>query len=542
MTPAPQLTLDKNVAIEVRDGTVLRGDVYRPSQPGQYPVILTHGPYGKDIHFKDFNEHAFALVQERGPFMNWETVNPEWWVPQGYVVVRVDERGTGRSPGRMALFSPQEHQDFFDVIEWAGIQSWSNGKVGLLGISYYAIGQWHVAALRPPHLAAIVAWEGAVDIYRDWAYHGGILSNVFTDAWWPRQITANQSALDGAPNPGVAVSGNADLPGDLREHPLLDEYFEARTADLAQIDVPLLSAGNWAGYALHLRGNIEGYLAAGTDRKWLEVHSGNHFAPFYSDESRAYQKRFLDRWLCDNVEAWAEPPVKLFIRRPGGGEFRYENEWPIARTEWTKLNLDATQGSLSVESVERSGKVTYEAPAGGTVFYSSPFAADTEITGPLALNVWVEAGVSDIDLFVTVLNIGPDGKEVLFEDASGNQGPVVKGWLRLSHRALDADASAPWRPVHPHTSAVPLQPGEKVLACVEILPTSMVFERGHRLGLAIESHDRAEPSRFLHDDPIDRAPSVFAGANTIHTGRDHESFLLVPVIPSATREEAAPDA
>lgn len=534
MTDSDRIIIDKDVPVEVRDGTVLRADVYRPSEPGHHPVIMTHGPYGKDIHFHDFNAGAYSLVDERGPYMNWETVNPEWWVPQGYVVIRVDQRGTGRSPGQMALFTRQEWEDYYDAIEWAGVQEWSNGKVGLLGISYYAIGQWHVAAMRPPHLAAIVPWEGAVDLYRDWSHHGGILSNAFTDAWWTRQITGNQSALPaGADNPGKAVAGNTELPQQFRDHPLLDASYT--DADLSRIQVPLLSAGNWTSYQLHLRGNTEGFLAAGSENKWLEIHSGNHFTPFYTEESRRYQKSFLDRWLKGDDQAWQnEPPVKLFIRDShGGGHFRSENEWPLARTRWTKFHLDAATGQLTTSRPDHPGSVSYSAPDSGTTFLTAPFTEDVEITGPSALHVWVEADTQDMDLFVTLINIDAEGKEVTFEDASGvgNRGPVVKGWLRVSHRALDEARSQPYRPVHPHTEPAPLVPGTPVLASVEILPTSMVFAKGHRLGLVVQAADRSDPTRFLHNDEQDRSAAVFQGTNTLRTGPEFESYLLLPVIP-----------
>lgn len=524
------LTLHKDVAVPTRDGTVLRADVFRPTEPGRYPVIMTHGPYGKDIHFENFNPTAYALIEERGPFMNWETVNPEWWVPQGYVVIRVDSRGTGKSPGQMELVGPQEPRDFYDAIEWAGGQGWSNGKVGLLGISYYAIGQWAVAALRPPHLAAICVWEGAVELYREWAYHGGILSNAFTDAWWPRQITGNQNAAAGQENPGKAVGENVELPAVLREHRLLDDFYAERTPDLSAIEVPVLSAGNWAGYALHLRGNIEGWAAAGSAQKWLELHAGNHFAPFYSLESRLYQKRFLDHFLTSASDTWNEAPVKVFVRTPEGGDFRDEQEWPIARTVWTTVALDATTGTLA-EAAGEAASVSYPAPDGGCVFYSAPFAEDTEVTGALSLALWVEADAQDMDVFVTLFYVGADGHEVSFEDASGLRGPITKGWLRVSHRELDEARSTPARPLHVHTSTAPLTPGEPVLAQVEIVPTSIVFRPGSRLGLAIESHDRVEPSRFLHNDPVDRSPLVFGGRNTIHTGGAYASSLLLPVIP-----------
>lgn len=527
------LTLDKDVAVPTRDGTVLRADVFRPTGPGRHPVIMTHGPYGKDIHFEDFNPSAYALVEERGPFMNWETVNPEWWVPQGYVVIRVDSRGTGRSPGQMELIGPQEPKDFYDAIEWAGVQDWSNGKVGLLGISYYAIGQWAVAALRPPHLAAIGVWEGAVELYREWAYHGGIFSNTFTDAWWPRQITGNQSAAAGQENPGKAVGDNVELPAALREHRFMDDFYAGRTPDLSAIEVPVLSAGNWAGYALHLRGNIEGWAAAGSAQKWLELHSGNHFAPFYSLESRRYQKRFLDHFLTDapdTAEPWDEAPVKVFVRTPEGGEFRDEQEWPIARTVFTPTALDARSGTL-VATPGEAASVSYPAPDGGCVFYSAPFAEDTEVTGPVCLSLWAESDTDDMDVFVTMFYVGADGHEVVFEDASSLHGPITKGWLRASHRELDEELSTPGRPLHRHTSPLPLPPGEPVLLQVEIIATSIVFRAGSRLGLAIESHDRSEPTRFLHNDPVDRAPSIFSGTNTIHTGDKHASSLLLPIVP-----------
>ncbi|WP_329587263.1 CocE/NonD family hydrolase [Kitasatospora sp. NBC_01250] len=533
MSAAAQMTIEKDVPVPTRDGTVLRADVFRPAQPGPHPVLMVHGPYGKDIHFADFNAHAYDLIDEHGPQMTWETPNPEWWVPRGYAVVRVDQRGTGHSEGRMALFSPTEWEDYYDAIEWAGVQEWSTGKVGLLGISYYAIGQWHVAALQPPHLAAIVPWEGAIDIYRDWSHHGGILSNQFTDEWWTRQITGNQSALPaGAPNPQRAVEGNAELPTELREHALRKTYYLAREVDLSKITVPVLSSGNWTSYQLHLRGNVEGYLGAGSEHKWLEIHEGNHFTPFYTEESRLYQKRFLDRFVAGDETAWQdEPPVRLTIRDPRGSFVRAESEWPIARTAWTRLYLDAERGALGAEAPGTEARVDYPAPAGGVTLFTAPFIEDVELTGPSALHVWVSADTEDMDLFVTLIDIDSEGKEVTFEDASGvgNRGPVVKGWLRVSHRELDEARSKPYRPVHPHDTRSPLTAGVPVEAAVEILPTSRVFAAGHRLGLVIQAADRTDPTRFRHNNPVDRAP--FTGTNTVHTGGRYPSYLLVPVIP-----------
>lgn len=189
-----EVIFEQNVAIPLRDGALVYANVYRPNGVGAYPVVMTFGPYGKDIHFRDFNPTAYAQIAEHGRYLNWETPNPDWWVPRGYVVVRVDQRGIGTSPGYLDLLSRQQGEDFYDAIEWAGIQPWSTGKVGLLGISYYAASQWQVAAMQPPHLAAMIPWEGFVDLYREAIRHGGIYSNTLSQC----QYTAANAALSSA--------------------------------------------------------------------------------------------------------------------------------------------------------------------------------------------------------------------------------------------------------------------------------------------------------------------------------------------------------
>ena len=118
--------------------------------------------------------HPDVPTGSTNKYQCWEVVDPEKWVPDGYVVIRVDSRGAGRSPGVIDIWSLREAQDLAQCVEWAGVQPWSNGKVGLNGISYYAENQWQCAALQPKHLAAICLWEGAADFYRDMAHHGGI--------------------------------------------------------------------------------------------------------------------------------------------------------------------------------------------------------------------------------------------------------------------------------------------------------------------------------------------------------------------------------
>ncbi len=194
------MRIDWDAPIAMDDGLVLRADIYRPVENGRYPVIMSYGPYGKGLHFEDLYTDQWNRMVESHPdvttgstnkYQNWEVVDPEKWVPDGYVVVRIDSRGAGRSPGLLDLWSAREAKDFYDCIEWAAEQPWSNGRIGLNGISYYAMNQWQVAALQPPHLAAMCIWEGAADFYRDLSHHGGILC-TFGRIWFPSQVMSVQ--------------------------------------------------------------------------------------------------------------------------------------------------------------------------------------------------------------------------------------------------------------------------------------------------------------------------------------------------------------
>src|SRR5919108_4986902 len=197
------MRIDWDVPIRVDDGLVLRCDVYRPPGDGRHPALLTYGPYAKGLAFQEgyapqwekmASEHPDVVAGSTGKYQNWEVVDPEKWVPHGYACVRVDSRGAGCSPGHIDVWSPREARDLYECIEWAAAQPWCTGKVGLCGISYYAMNQWQVAGLQPPHLAAMVPWEGAADFYRDATRHGGILCD-FVANWYPRQVESVQHGL-----------------------------------------------------------------------------------------------------------------------------------------------------------------------------------------------------------------------------------------------------------------------------------------------------------------------------------------------------------
>jgi uncharacterized protein len=562
-----------DVPIEVADGTVLRADVYRPVEDGTYPVIMSHGPYAKNLPFqqgftgmweamvKQFPEVAEGTSNRHQAF---EVADPEKWVPHGYAVVRVDSRGAARSPGFIDCFGPQETHDLHDCIEWAGTQPWSNGKVGLSGISYYAVNQWQAAATQPEHLAAICPWEGAADWYRDANNHGGIPS-PFVGRWYPVQVEAVQHGL-GARGPrneqtGMLIAGDEELPdselernrgdilAELYAHPLIDQYWHDRSADLSKVEVPLLSAGNWGGQGLHLRGNLEGYLHSSSEKKWLEVHGHPHWALYYTDYANDLQRRFFDCFLKGEGD-WEEtqPPVQLQVRHPGERFVqRAEQEWPLARTEWKTLHLDPAGSSLGAE-VPAASSAEYQAFGDGLTFLAEPFAEETEITGPLAAQLWISNSTEDTDVFLALHLFDPDGKEVRFHGATEPKQSISQGWLRASHRKLDQERSLPYQPVHPHDERQPLTPGEIYRLEIEVWPTCIVAPAGYRLGLSVLGRDwdhggEGLPSHLgyelrgsglnVHDDPVQRPPQIYDGRVTVYGGPEHPSQLLVPFVPPA---------
>jgi predicted acyl esterase len=317
------MRIEWDVPIETDDGTVLRADVFRPmhNDTEPCPVLPSYGPYAKGLAFQEGYPSAWETMASRYPdtvagssnkYQNWEVADPEKWVPDGYAC-------------------------------------------GLSGISYYAMNQWHVASLNPPHLAAICPWEGAADWYRDATHHGGILSTFWAN-WYDMQVKTVQYGLGAKgpvnPSTGVPACGDetltdddlaanrADFGAEIRDHPFDDRYHRDRSPDWSRVTVPLLSSGNWGGQGLHLRGNVEGYVRSAAPRKWLEMHGGEHWTSYYTDYGVALQKRFFDHFLKGEDNGWDRtPPVRLQIRHADGTfSERTESAWPLNRARspsWT---------------------------------------------------------------------------------------------------------------------------------------------------------------------------------------------------------------
>jgi predicted acyl esterase len=564
------LQIDWDVPIRADDGLVLRADVYRPDGEGKYPVILTYGPYAKGLAFQDGYPSAWQRMVAEHPdvaygssnlYQSWEVVDPEKWVPEGYVCVRVDSRGAGRSSGFVDPFSPRETKDFYQCIEWAGVQPWSNGKVGLNGISYFGTNQWHVASLQPPHLAAICVWEGMADWYRDGTHHGGIV-NTFWANWYDMQVKSVQYGLGerGAKSRanGKWVCGDETLSdaelaknrcsfGDeIVAHPLDDDYHKARSPVWDKINVPLLTAANWGGQGLHPRGNFEGYVRAASKEKYLEAHGIEHWTHFYTDYGRNLQLRFFDHFLKGKGDWKTQPRVLLQVRHVDKFVERHENEWPLARTQWTRLCLNNNHQLRFGKQNSRGASITFDAMGDGVTFISEPLETEMEVAGPIACKLRVSSSTEDADLFLVLRVFTPDLREVTFMGAIDPHTPIAQGWLRASHRKLDKKLSTEYRPYHSHDEKQLLSKNEIVSLDIEILPTCIVIPAGHRIALSVRGKDYewqkttgAKLSNFknellgcgpfLHNEPRDRPAAVFSGKTTLHL--DENSYVLLPVIP-----------
>jgi predicted acyl esterase len=519
---AKGMIIERDATVTMRDGVKIYIDIFRPEKEGKYPVLVCWGPYGKHGRFPLYAPSA-DVRHDLSEYTVFESADPVYWCANGYVIINPDPRGAWYSEGDLTFMSPQEAEDCYDLIEWAGTQSWSNGKVGMYGVSYLAWTQWRVAALHPPHLAAINPWEGVSDFYREFCFHGGIPETAFLarlrDGGWSYTTTRVE-----------------DFVGMALRHPLFDDYWASKNADLSKITVPAFVAASWTDHGLHTRGTLEGFKQIASKDKWLMVHGKKKWNVFHEQENLERQRQFFDKFLKgidSELKNW--PKVMLEIRRRYGvGSFRNENEWPLARTQYTKLFLNASDGKMSNSPFEKETQARYIVSDIGDKTQNAQFEFGfdkrTELTGYMKLRLWVQAaGSDDMDLFVAIQKIDRSGKTVPFAFCwIHDDGPVALGWLRVSHRELDEGRSTLYQPYHKHQREIKLKAGEIVPVEIEIWPSSTLFERGEKLRVIVAGSDigmyPGQIATYMHMAYVNR------GEHVIYTGGKYDSHLLVPVI------------
>ncbi len=487
------------------------------------PILLGWSPYGKH-NVSDRLPWPQAGVQKGwiSPYTAFEAPDPAYWCRHGYAVVFPDPRGSWYSEGELRHGGTGEAEDCFDLIEWLAERAWCNGKLGMSGVSYLAAAQWQVAPLRPPHLAAINPCEGFTDWYREFAYHGGIPETAFL--------------VRGSANLQWSTTRTEDTPANARAHPFYDEYWRSKECNLEAINVPAYVVASWSDQGLHTRGTLEGYKRIGSRQKWLTIHGQKKWAHYYHPNSLERQREFFEHFLRQAgcvVPAW--PRISLEVReRADVGQVRAEKKWPLARTQYRKLYLDARDHALHEAPRTSIAFEQYEPLNRGRAQFRHRFDAGAELTGHMSLRLHVEAvDGDDMDLFVAIQKLDADGNEVPFIFyAMLENGPVALGWLRASHRELDVKRSRPEQPFHTHAREDRLLPGQIVALDIEIWPSSTRFLPGEQLRVVIQGHDVI--STGLPNAPFARHDETRnRGIHRIHTGGKYDSHLLIPLIPSS---------
>jgi predicted acyl esterase len=518
---------ERDVPVELRDGKKLYVDVFRPVGRTGLPAIIEYAPFGKSRK-TDWSvfRNAEVPVDRIWPGTPFENHDPIEWAKDGFVLIHADGRGNWNSEGQATFFSPEEAESGYDLVEWAAAQAWSSGRIGWGGCSYFGMTAWSVASLQPPHLACIMPWEAASDVYREAYFHAGIPVAPFTHAWM--QMTS------------VSRTEVEDMEVAQRTHPLFDDYWKSKVADWSKVEVPAFVATGWPAQGIHVRGTIEAYLGISSPQKWLYLHAGKEWAAFYDPRNVALQKAFYARFLRgDNNEVTDWPKVRLVVRTAGKAGFeRAEEAWPIQRTEHTAFFLDAAAASLSQCTPAMEATVAYDSlKKGDRAQFDIRFEEATELTGYAKVRLWVSAHESnDADLFVGFQKLDREGNVVSFPYfGQFDDGQAAYGFIRVSHRELDEERSRPERPYLKHERLLFLQNEEPVAVDIEMWPSSTHFDAGQGLRVIVQGTDlNAYEGEGLHY--ANHYPLHNYGRHVIYTGGKYDSHVLLPVVP---RQEGA---
>jgi putative CocE/NonD family hydrolase len=559
------VTIEGNVIMKTRDGVALSSDIYRPKAAGKFPVLLERTPYDKHrmtYAGVDFGVQAAA---------------------RGYVYVIQDCRGRFASEGDWYVFR-NESNDGYDAVEWAAALPYSNGKVGLVGMSYVGVTQMLTAITSPPHLAGVMPVITGSNYHENWTYQGGALEQSFDQGWstyfaadtLDRRATkainaAHADQLLPLGDFPVLIPGSpaglADYYLDWLAHPSYDDYWKQWSIEenYAKIKVPGFHVAAW--YDLFQDGtirNYEGIKAQGGSEvarhnQKLLVFVGGHaglsakigdidFGKDSVPDLRALTLRWYDHVLkgIDNgIDR--EKPVKIFVM--GRNTWREEDGWPLARAQETryylhsggKANTLSGDGTLSNASPATEpepadqyvydpakpvptlgGPVPVAPQSGGPVdqrpnetrndvlVYTTPaFSQDTEITGPITLELYVSSSAVDTDFTGKLIDVWPDGKAE----------NLIDGILRARYR-------------HSMEKAELMTPGEKYQLTINLWSTSNVFLKGHKLRVEVSSSNFPRFDRNLNtgEDP-ETGRQIVKATNMIYHDREHPSALVLPIVP-----------
>jgi len=552
--PDPDILCEYDVKIPMSEGFSVTANIFRSKKAAdkdeKLPVVMCAHPYNNHLTpaLKKTPlggpPQQYRLIPQAGgkpvfsKLTSWESPDPNFWIPAGYAIVNMNLPGYANSEGPPSAFSEHQGKCYYESIEWVVKQPWCSGKVGLNGVSFLAISQFHVAACQayggpPPSLCCISPWEGLTDPYRDIFVFGGLSDIGFPTFWWATEV---KPSINGTEEDFVKSDGS--IPTDyLKNHPFYDDYWKAKAPKLEEITVPMLVCASFSDHGLHTMGSFRAFEKVKSKHKWVYTHRTGKWVAYYSPEVQKITKDFMDCFLKDDTSSGFldTPPVRLEVRssRDEVHDVRYENEWPIARTQYTKLYLSGQPQSLSLEKPEQQMEVVHPAKKGKASF-DFKFTEDIELSGYMKLRVWVETrpgnagevSSDDMAMFIAVNKLDRDGNTVHFNGSVGNKSDMVtRGCCRVSRRELDPVESTEWHPVQKGASEQKLKAGEIVPVDVELYPSSTFFSVGETLQLIIASDE------IIPSPPYRKDASCNHGKHVFHFGGRYDSYLLVPKIP-----------
>jgi predicted acyl esterase len=550
--PTHAMTRNDDVPVPMRDGINLLADVHRPAEPGRYPVLIAASPYPRQI--QDLGAPAGFI----------EAGASDFFVPRGYVHVIANNRGTSGSEGTFGFFDGQERRDMYDLVEWAAAQPWSDGNVGMVGISYFAGTQMEAAVERPPHLRAIMPIAGTFDLYESATHHGLVSSSFLTPflamigmtsghtnkLWRSKLLDAVRHVLLMPAihkrfenfNGEAAIAQlkillklhHAPHPWDdlwraiVAEHPIHDAWWEDRNVLplLERIEIPVYLGCDWHNVALHLPHTFRAFEKL-TNSKFVKVAMmGEHGLAWPWESLHIETLAWFDQWLKGQDTGILEGPRFRYVLPEADG-WRMMETWPPPEASFRTLALraDATlsedEGEVGARTYMNLGaglnrpRASETDPASYLTWDTPTLTHDLDVVGPIELQLDAISTAPDTAFIVVLQDI----------DAAGHPVDVTAGYLRAGLRKVDESASKPGAPVLPCLGfeAVPI--GEKVNYRIPLVPNARRFKAGHKIRLYLTTDDQSDEKPALL---LFRHASI--GTNSLNTILS-SSRLLLPILP-----------
>jgi len=528
------IVLEKDVAVQLRDGVTIHVDVFRPTGADKVPVIVAWSPYGKGQGTSPSVMGIFGMVGLDNGIVSglekFEGPDPAFWCAQGYAICNPDIRGVVDSDGDSVLWDRQEGRDCYDLIEWLAEQQWCSGKVGMSGTSYLAVSQWFTAAEQPPHLAAINPWEGVSDVYRDLVMRGGMPDTGFA-----------QQLQDGS---FFGKNQKEDVISESERYPLMNDLWENKIPDLAKITVPAYVVASYSN-TLHTAGTFRAWRRIASQEKWLRIHNSQEWPDYYDEANREDLRRFFDCYLKDEDNGWElTPRVRYSVLDFEGGDQVgvAADEFPPNEVVSTKYYLNAASRVLSTEAPINEVAADYDVDSNpNAVSFIVQFDRETVLVGYPKAHLWVEArGADDMDLFVLVQKLDAYGtplqqftvpnQSAVVHDRTDHGASILRykgsdGRLRVSARHLDVTLSTDDVPAHTFDRIEKLSPGEIVDIEIDLLPIGLVFYPGEQLRFIVSSRNLLGTLM----PAIREYTGANSGQHVIHTGGEHASYLQLPI-------------